>query len=210
MILDDLKTWFPNLGADHLNALNAYAGELLRFNKAINLISSSTVDRLSRVHFADCLLAVEIISPHVPDDATLYDLGSGNGFPGLVFSILRPELEIVLVEKDARKSEFLAHVKELLGLKKASVHNGLVEDLPPSSIKWAVSRAFAPLDRALLLMRHQFQAGGRYFHLKSDTWSVELAHVPSQLFSAWKADHLGDYKIPGTETVNAVFSTTRL
>jgi 16S rRNA (guanine527-N7)-methyltransferase len=208
--LKKLEKWIPNIDPQLLQAFELYATELLRFNKAINLISPTTADKLAKVHFADCILGSQIVFKQLKGAEEIYDFGSGNGFPGLIMALLWPELKIVLIEKDQRKAEFLSHIADLLKISNATVLNKDIEDIQNGSVQFAVSRAFAPLSKALLITRHLFAKGGQYFHFKSDTWSIEMAHVPSQLFSTWKADHIGDYKLPESETLHAILKTTRL
>ena len=62
----DLKLWFDDLDEVVLDSFELYAQELLRFNKAINLISSTTTDKLAKVHFADCVKACQIMFKHLP------------------------------------------------------------------------------------------------------------------------------------------------
>lgn len=87
--------------------LSALVALLIKWNKAINLVSKDTVG--------------EIWSRHILDSAQIFnlgckaslwaDLGSGGGFPGLVVAVLAaekaPHMQIVLVESDQRKAAFL-------------------------------------------------------------------------------------------------------
>jgi len=77
---------------------------LERWQKAINLVGKTTLDGVWKRHILDSAQLV----PLIPAEAkTLADLGSGGGFPGLVIAAMRPDLEITLIESDARKAAFL-------------------------------------------------------------------------------------------------------
>ena len=101
-----IQEWFPKLPKDIYSKLKTYHSELLRFNKTVNLISAKSIFAADNTHFADCIHAVQIIGRD-PEIDTLYDFGSGNGFPGLVFAVFYPKVQVRLVESDQRKSEFL-------------------------------------------------------------------------------------------------------
>lgn len=188
---------FPTLPDNAANQLLVYHSELVRFNKAVNLVSPATIPNAETLHFADSALASNLIAKNLVPKHPLYDVGSGNGFPGLVFAIFYPEVPVVLVDRDKRKAEFLKHVASTLTLKNVTVEAVSVENLRPVSVFNMVSRGFAPLHRALLACRKQVAQGGKYFHMKGDAWVNEVAQVPSQLFSYWTPSLLGQYKLPG-------------
>jgi 16S rRNA (guanine527-N7)-methyltransferase len=126
----------------------------------------------------------------------IFDFGSGNGFPGLVLGLLAPDRQIVLVESDVRKAEFLKHLVSRLDLPNIKVVKMRVEDLKPGSIEVAVSRGFASITKAILNYRHLFPAGGKFYHLKGDHWATEVAAIPTQLCSVWKPGLVGSYSLP--------------
>lgn len=200
----------PELADAAESQLIVYHDELIRFNKAVNLISPTTMNNAESVHFADSVLASRLIAKHLVPKKALYDVGSGNGFPGLVMAILFPEISVVLIDRDKRKSEFLKHIIARLGLKNISVEAVSVESLPAQSVSNMVSRGFAPLHRALLVCRKQVSQGGKYFHMKGDAWANEIAQVPTQLFSFWTPSLLGQYKIPGSGAEAAVVVTEKI
>ena len=77
---------------------------LERWQKAINLVGRNTLDGVWKRHIVDSAQVV----PLIPAEAkTLADLGSGGGFPGLVIAAMRPDLDITMIESDARKAAFL-------------------------------------------------------------------------------------------------------
>lgn len=204
------QKWFPDLSPDMANQLGTYTQELLKFNKSVNLISATTIKTAESVHFADAVIAARLIEKNLTPGAALYDFGSGNGLPGLVFAILFPKLKVVLVDRDQRKLEFCKHVISACKLTNVSVQAGAVEDLPDGSVMNAVSRGLAPLSRALLNTRKVVGRGGKYFQLKGDGWANELAQVPSQLFTYWSPSLIGQYRVPDSTTELSVVLATKL
>lgn len=96
-----------------MEAMEIYRNLLLKWQKAINLVSPTTLPDLWLRHFADSAQ----LSRLIPQGAKIADLGSGAGFPGMVLSILRPDLGVALVESDERKAQFLKAVSRETGAK---------------------------------------------------------------------------------------------
>ena len=87
-----------------LPALGAYVDLLTKWQKAINLVGPATLQDAWARHIVD---SAQLL-PLLPAGAKrLADLGTGAGFPGLVLAALRPDLNVVLIESDARKAAFL-------------------------------------------------------------------------------------------------------
>lgn len=87
--------------------LRHYEALLKKWQKAINLVGPATLPDAWERHFIDSAQLIALL----PDGAkTLYDLGSGAGFPGLVLAMLCPELNVTLIESDHKKAAFLSTV----------------------------------------------------------------------------------------------------
>ena len=86
--------------------------ELLRaWNRKLNLTSVSGLEEAAVRHYAESLF----LASFLPDSARrVADLGSGGGFPGFPLAVLRPDVEVVLVEADQRKAAFLREVSDLV------------------------------------------------------------------------------------------------
>lgn len=191
-----LREWFPNLSPTVHDQLKKYFLELLRFNKTINLISPKSEFYSDAIHFADSILACKAVHKNINKNAVLYDLGSGNGFPGLVYAILYPEQSVVLLDSDERKCEFLKHIVKYLDLSNVVIKNLKIERMGAGSIEQAICRGFAPLPKALLTLRKIIKGGGAIYHLKSEEWAIEVSQIPIQLCSIWQPKLLADYLLP--------------
>ena len=190
-----IREWFPKLSEDVLHDLRLFHVELLRFNDKINLISVKTIADADLHHFADALMA-GILSKPLYKGKRVYDVGSGNGFPGLVMAILDRETEFMLIDSDLRKVEFLKYMVSALKLKKVGTAWTRIEALDKEEIEFGISRAFAPIPRALMLTRKAFKKGAKYIHMKSEEWPIEVASIPPQLCSTWNTQFLHDYTLP--------------
>src|SRR5271163_4726150 len=127
--------------------LDALVETLGRWQKAINLVGRTTLDDIWSRHVLDSAQLRLLI----PDEAkTLTDLGSGAGFPGLVIAALRPDLDVTLIESDARKAAFLGEASRLMRLAKpAKIVVGRIEAVPPAPADVITARALAPLGQLL-------------------------------------------------------------
>jgi 16S rRNA (guanine527-N7)-methyltransferase len=162
------------------------------------------------VHFADSILAARIISKKANKSVYLYDIGSGNGFPGLIYSILYPDQKIALIDSDERKCEFMKHIVDSLGLTNTVVQNKKVELIPSNTIEQAMCRGFAPLPKALLTLRKAVKKGGIVYHMKSEEWALEVSQIPTQLCSIWQPALESEYKLPIGDIKMFVVKTTKL
>ncbi len=204
-----IATWFPKLDPKLLTQLKGYHAELMKFNMKVNLISRNTEREADEAHFADCLLAAEIIfKSKLPK--RIHDIGSGNGFPGLILAMMDSSREFMLVESDSRKAEFLKHVSHILDLKNVNVLNVRFDTLLGQELECGISRGFASISKTVLACNRAFRPGGILLHLKGSSWSSEVAELPSQLISAWKPQLVGDYSLPISQARRAIVSTQKI
>jgi len=127
--------------------LRAYLALLVKWQEKINLVSPATVKDAWNRHFVDSIQ----IEALLPEGAkTLYDLGTGAGFPGLVLAVLRPELAVTLVESDSKKCAFLQTVSRETATP-VTIQNSRIEaaaaELPAPDV--IAARALAPLESLL-------------------------------------------------------------
>ena len=96
------------------SAIDGHVRLLLAWNTAINLTAITDPAEVARRHVADSLAALGVIraGPH----ATLLDLGSGGGFPGLPLAAALPDTRALLVDATAKKVAFLEAVRHAVGL----------------------------------------------------------------------------------------------
>ena len=129
---------------DLQNKLKSYQNLLNKWQPKINLISSTTLESAGERHFEDSLQ----ISDLIPEGTkTLFDLGSGGGFPGLVLAMARPDINVHLVESDQKKCSFLKTVSRETQTS-ATIHNCRIEDVSHETIPDViVARALASLPK---------------------------------------------------------------
>jgi len=191
-----LRELCPNLSDDILSALRIYHLELLRFNQTLNLVSNFTEKNADIIHFYDSVKACEFVIGETPQAKEIFDFGSGNGFPGIVMAILRPQVKVNLVDSDERKCEFLKHIVARAQLTNVKVMQMKVEDVKTSEPAIVITRAFANLARTLLLSNKILKKDSRVYSLKGPDWFSELASLPNQLCSTWNTEMAYEYELP--------------
>ncbi len=135
-----------NVSRETLDELNIYSKSILKRNKQINLISSSTEKSINTRHIADSAQIIDFIDKNDINICT--DLGSGAGLPGIVLAILmkpkKPHFKVIFYEKSYHKSNFLKEISKRFKLNTEINKKNIFEEknLQTDII---ISRAFKPL-----------------------------------------------------------------
>ncbi|WP_344968174.1 16S rRNA (guanine(527)-N(7))-methyltransferase RsmG [Salinactinospora qingdaonensis] len=166
------------LFGDALPVVRHYVDLLAHTGVERGLIGPREVPRLWDRHVMNCAVVEELI----PKGAEVIDVGSGAGLPGIVLSILRPDLSVVLLEPLLRRTVFLRECLGELQLPNASVRRGRAEEVKEElRADIVTARAVAPLTRltgwALPLLRKN----GSLLALKGEQAAAELESARGDL-----------------------------
>lgn len=112
-----------NLNREQLSLFEKYYRLLIEYNSYFNLTAITEKEEVYKKHFVDSVIGVNKLIGE-----KLIDVGSGAGFPALAIKIVKPELQITLLESIGKKCEFLKTVVKELNLKNVFVINGRAED----------------------------------------------------------------------------------
>lgn len=163
-----------NVSRETISQLQIYHDLLVKWQKAINLVSPTTLDDIWARHFTDSTQ----LAGHIKPGALVADLGSGAGFPGMVLAIMRPDLKMILIESDNRKSEFLKNVSRETKTP-VTIYNERVEKILGAEGKVPdiiTARAFAPLTTILKMIPENCR-GAELLLLKGKTALDEVAEA---------------------------------
>ena len=132
-------------------ALFAPALELYReWNSRINVVSRKDIDNLYEHHVLHSLAIARYLELHYPsgvwDGASVLDLGTGGGFPGIPLALEYPKASFTLCDSVGKKLTVARAAAEGLGLKNVEFVNARAESLP-GRYDWVVTRAVATLDK---------------------------------------------------------------
>lgn len=204
-----MRQWFPELGEEALSRLRIFHLELLRFNKSMALISRRTEVHADLMHFSDSVIAAKHLLGACSAER-IFDIGSGNGLPGLVIAALDPTRQVVCIDANAKKTEIIRHLAQKMRLDNVAVGQTRFEDMKEGVIECAVSRGFASISKTLLLARKPMAKDGVYFHMKGTNWVREVADIPTQICSFWSPKLVADYYLPEGGHKLSLVVTSRL
>ncbi len=162
------------LEAEQRMLLYRYLELIEEWNERINLVSRRDIAFLAEKHLADSLSWARL--PIMPQSGGALDLGSGAGFPGIPLSILKPELQVLLLDSISKKASFLRTAVSALELKNAAVLCERAERLAGKRYKFDVitARAVAALERLWQWSRPLLKRGGFLAAQKGGDLSEEL------------------------------------
>ena len=166
-----------------------YVELLQRWNAAYNLTAVRDPAEMVTRHLLDSLA----ILPHV-HGATLADLGSGAGLPGIPLAIAAPEREILLVDSNGKKARFLREAVRKLGLTHTRVAESRVENVE-GTFECITARAFASLGEMLARGGHLLATDGRWLALKGRYPEDELAALPE----GFRVEEIVALRVPGLD-----------
>lgn len=163
-----------------LEALNKYVELVLKWNKTINLVAKSTENDIWTRHVLDSAQLIQ----HIPKTATVFDIGSGQGFPGIVIALVQGN-KVILVEKDGRKCAFLHHAKAATSAN-IEIKHAAVEETNFTDADVIICRAFAPLIKTLNLTRKLIAPRTKLVLLKGARYQQEAEEARA---SGWSFKH---------------------
>lgn len=115
-------------GIDTLKKFMLYLSELKKWSRVHNLTSIRDDRDIVEKHFLDSLLYLRVLPQ---GGLKLLDVGSGAGFPGIPLKLVRPEIDLYLLESRGKKAAFLRYIADTLGLSGVTVIEGRLEDFKP-------------------------------------------------------------------------------
>lgn len=159
-------------------AFNRYAELLRERNEKINLTAITEPEEVKVKHFLDSCSAAELL----PGGASVLDIGSGAGFPGLPLKIVRPDLTVTLLDSVNKKVAFVSDVVAELKLSGVTAVHARIEDFPhKGEYDAVVSRAVAELSTLAEYALPFVKIGGAFIAYKSEKAESEAEAAASAI-----------------------------
>lgn len=169
------------LDARQLAAYSGYCARLQEENEKMNLTAVTEEREVAQRHFLDSLS----LAPLLPVGASVLDVGSGAGFPGLPLAIARPDLHLTLMDSLGKRVDFLRDTCAALGLE-ADCLQARAEELGHESeyreqYDAAVSRALARLNVLAELCLPFVHEGGLFLAMKASDCAEEVEQAQNAI-----------------------------
>lgn len=181
-LAQQLATGLAALGLDLPAAVQArllaYVGLLKKWNATYNLTAIRDEAEMVTQHLFDSLSVLPALQESALAGRRWADVGSGAGLPGIPLAIVRPELDMTLIETVEKKSAFQRQAKIELGLSNITVANRRVEAMPGAQFAAVISRAFAELADFVNLAGHLLEPRGRLYAMKGHLPDAEIGRLP--------------------------------
>ena len=167
-----MKTFFDEAGIkisdEQLNMFSAYKDLLKTYNDRFNLTAITEDEEIIKKHFIDSVLYCDKLK-----GKTLIDVGSGGGFPAVPIKIMRPDIEVTMLEATGKKCMFLSEVVKELNLTGVTVINNRAEELAKDikyreSFDICTARVVARLNTLSEYCMPFVKPGGSFIAFKAD------------------------------------------
>ena len=179
-----ISTYFPG----QEDAIRAYAEFLTTAGIERGLIGPREGERIWERHIFNCLPVTQLL----PQGASLFDIGSGAGLPGIVIALARPDLKVTLIEPLERRVEFLNEAVAAIAASGVEIQviRGRAQDVKKSA-DFVTARAVAPMEKLKKMSWHMVKTGGSLLAMKGESAATEMVGI--------KGAELHEIKLEGIE-----------
>jgi 16S rRNA (guanine527-N7)-methyltransferase len=187
--LDELLS--ETAAPEQVDALLEYLQLLVRWNKTYNLTAIRDPQQMVTRHLLDSLTVLPWVT-----EGSLLDAGTGAGLPGIPLAIMRPHLEVTLLDSTGKKVRFLNHVVRTLKLEQVEPVQARLESWSGKQApKMIISRAFANVGLFARSSQHLAADGTRLLAMKGKRPDDELEDLPD----SWRVESVEELHIPGLQ-----------
>jgi 16S rRNA (guanine527-N7)-methyltransferase len=178
LLLEGCKQLNIELTGEMVAQLTSYKELIQTCNTRFNLTTISDDAGIATTHMLDALSGWNAIG--LAKGARVVDIGAGAGLPGLAIKIVRPDIDLVLIEANSKKARFIADVASSLRLERVGVRAERAEESGRSeemrdSFELAVARALASLSTILEYALPLVCRGGIVLSYKAEVSDEEMS-----------------------------------
>jgi 16S rRNA (guanine527-N7)-methyltransferase len=194
--------------------LCAYLEGLDAWNRRMNLTGLKDVGEMAVKHVGDTLTLTAALPPST---RTVLDIGTGAGVPGLVLKLLRPDLEIVLVDSIRKRISFLKTVIAVMGLEgvwaeqgRVGTERGVPHGRPEGGFDVIVSQAVGSIDELARMACPLLARQGVVILMKGPKAAGELEAKRDELVGKGWGVELMETRVPVTGHVRNLILLRRV
>lgn len=201
------------LSAQQIEQFCTFNDMLVETNKVMNLTAITEPKEVAIKHMADSVSCYD--GAYFPQGATVLDLGTGAGFPGIPLAILRPDLEINFFDSLQKRLTFLEKVVQALGLPNCTFLHGRAEEMAHQAayreaFDIVTSRAVARLPILAEWALPYVKLSGTFISLKGAQYEDECAESTKALsILGGTLKEVSLITLPGLDDVRAVVYITK-
>ena len=173
---------FEKLIKKNSEKFDIYYQNLISYNEKVNLTAITEKEDVYIKHFLDSVLGNNFI----PKNATVVDVGTGAGFPGIPLKIVNKDIKITLLDSLNKRINFLDEVIEKLNLKNIETKHGRAEEFGKDknyreNYDIATSRAVANLSTLSEYLIPLVKIGGRVISMKGQEVKEEISNAKNAI-----------------------------
>lgn len=167
-----------------IKKLSVYAALLKDWNEKINLTAITDDEGIAVKHFADSLTVLKYAD--FKNGASVIDVGTGAGFPGLVIAAARSDLNVTLLDSTGKKLKVVSDIAENMGLKNVTVLHARAEEASRNKMyrerfDYAVARAVAELRVLSEYCLPFVKCGGSFISMKGAAAEEEIKNATASI-----------------------------
>ena len=214
LIIEGAKTFGLELDQKQVSLFAVHASELIKWNKKFNLTTVTDPRDMALKHYLDSILPAKRISRF----ASLLDIGSGGGFPGIPLKIVRPSIKLTLIDGSRKKINFLKHTLRALHFDDVEARQTRAEHLADnpdfaSTFDVIAGRALSSLDAFVQMALPMLADEGLIMAWRGKVAPSEIDALQSDVLEKMNADRytrrqyaldLETYKLPIIEAERAL------
>lgn len=206
--LNSMKIAITN---EQLDKFSLYHEMLASWNEKINLTAITEPCEVALKHFADCIYAAN----KIPEGASVVDVGSGAGFPGVPLKIMRPDISVLLLDSLNKRIVFLNELISALELEKIETMHSRAEDGAKKELREsfdiATARAVANLTVLSEYCMPYVKVGGKFLAYKGSAGESEVSEAKNAIATlGGKLICTEEYTLPDTDIRHTIVSIEKI
>ncbi|NLT10420.1 MAG: 16S rRNA (guanine(527)-N(7))-methyltransferase RsmG [Ruminococcus sp.] len=175
---DAFKKYGFELSNDNYKKFCAYSDYLVEYNKNVNLTAITEPMEILYKHFIDSIMITRYID--IPFGASLIDVGTGAGFPSVPIKIIRPDINLTLLDSLNKRIVFLDSLCNILEIDAQLIH-GRAEDFSKKEefrekYDFACARAVTNMSLLSELCIPFVRVGGKFISMKGPTENISIGY----------------------------------